>query len=64
MSETETRSFKKLKNDFNQQTAVIEQLLGRLNTMRDDIELLKGDVVILRERVTEDIKYLYDREAR
>ena len=61
MSDTDSRTVKKLKDDVKQQHDVVSDLMLRLNHLKDEIELLKGDVSRLRDTVTEDIKYLYDR---
>ena len=61
MSDTENKAVKKLRDDVMQQHDVVSDLMLRINHLKDEVELLKGDLLTLRNTVTEDIKYLYEK---
>jgi uncharacterized small protein (DUF1192 family) len=54
-------TFKRVEGELRQQQDTVSGLALRISSMRDEIELLKADLNRLKETVTEDIKYLYDR---
>jgi uncharacterized small protein (DUF1192 family) len=54
-------TFKRVENELRQQQDTVSDLVLRISAMRDEIELLKVDLNRLKDTVTEDIKYLYDR---
>ena len=51
----------RVENDLRQQQDTVSDLVLRISAMRDEIELLKVDLNRLKDTVTEDIKYLYDK---
>jgi hypothetical protein len=54
----------KLQGDLTKTRETLSEVMLRINSLKDEIELLKSDTIKFRETAIEDIKFLYDREGR
>jgi len=55
-----TKTTRQLKKDLTSQKDEISRLRGRVSELVDEVSSLKGEVTIFRERITSDMKRLFE----
>ena len=53
----------KIEGDLSKTRDTLADAMLRINSLKDEIELLKFDTIKFRESATEDIKFLYGRSG-
>jgi len=59
-----TKTTRQLKKDLTSQKNEISKLRGRISELVDEVTDLRGEVAVFRERITSDMKLLFEKNKK